>query len=404
MVPGVGVDEHEDTAAPTPGGVPPGTAIGAAVGDRLATEGLLVRAPGTPPAVEPLRLRPLTADDVVVDVAAAGLCHSDVSLASGMLRQPMPAVLGHEAAGVVTWCGQDATGVAVGDTVVLDWQPSCGTCPRCLDGEPWICETGNVLASTPYATTTDGLEVYAALGTGAFSRRVVLPATSVHRVPAGIPDHVAAILGCAVITGAGAVLNAAGIRPGQSVLVLGLGGVGLSAVRAARLAGASPIIAVDTNATKEALALRAGADTFAVPDDDRPVRDIARALTDGDGVDHAIECVGRGSTIRAAWASTRRGGTTTVVGIGSKGDTVAFNPLELFHFARTLQGCVYGSADVARDLRRLFALQSSGRLRAEDLITDTIALDDLEQDLGALIGRSLGRTIVDVAGTDAGTS
>jgi S-(hydroxymethyl)glutathione dehydrogenase/alcohol dehydrogenase len=395
------VDEHDDAAARADGEVSTGPAIEAAVGDRLATEGLLVREPGTAPAVEPLRLRPLTAQDVVVDIAVAGLCHSDVSLASGMLRQPMPAVLGHEAAGTVRWCGADVTDVAVGDTVVLDWQPSCGTCPRCLDGEPWICETGNVLASTVYATTTDDLDVYAALGTGAFSRRVVLPATSVHRVPTDIPDDVAAILGCAVITGAGAVLNAADVRPGQSVLVLGLGGVGLSAVRAARLAGASPVIAVDTNATKEQLALRAGADTFAVPDEDHTVRDVVRALTGGDGVDHAIECVGRGSTIRAAWASTRRGGTTTVVGIGSRQDSVTFNPLELFHFARTLQGCVYGSADVARDLRRLFALQSSGRLQAEELVTATIGLADLEQDLGELIGRSLGRTVVDVGG--AGT-
>lgn len=321
---------------------------------------------------------------VRIRLAAAGICHSDLSLSNGTLRQPVPAVLGHEGSGTVLAVGEGVAGVAVGDPVVLNWSPSCGECAFCRRGEVYLCVHGADRTNTHYATVSGSqMPLYAGLGTAAFATETVVPAAGVLPLPDGVPLADAALLGCAVLTGYGAVTHAAGVRPGESVVVFGLGGVGLSVLQAARIAGAGAVIAVDVRPEKEDLARRLGATEFLVadPPDAEPeakptVPRKVREMTDG-GADHAIECVGTAATIRTAWSSTRRGGTTTVVGVGRADDPVIFSALELFHFARTLRGCVYGNSDPAADLPVLAEHVRAGRLDVAGLVTDRIGLDDV---------------------------
>jgi S-(hydroxymethyl)glutathione dehydrogenase / alcohol dehydrogenase len=330
---------------------------------------------------------------VRVRLAAAGVCHSDLSLANGTLQQPVPAVLGHEGAGTVVAVGDGVTSVGSGDAVVLNWSPACGACFFCKAGEPYLCIHGGDGAKTPYATH-DGMPLYAGLGTAAFADETVVSESAVLALPAGVPLSDAALLGCAVLTGFGAVNHAAQVRPGQTVAVFGLGGVGLSVLQAARIAGASRIIAVDVRDDKEALARAQGATDFMVAGDPKELSRSIRSLTGGLGADHAFECVGRAATIRTAWSSTRRGGTTTVVGIGPASDKVEFSALELFHFARTLRGCVYGNGDPATDLPVLAEHVRSGALDLNALVTDRIALDDVPAAFDRMRTGAGGRSLV----------
>jgi S-(hydroxymethyl)glutathione dehydrogenase / alcohol dehydrogenase len=343
---------------------------------------------GAPMRVAEIDLPDPGPGQVRVRLTAAGVCHSDLSLSNGTLRQAVPAVLGHEGAGTVVAIGADVTGVAAGDRVVLNWSPACGECQFCRRGEVYLCIHGADAAGTPYANLAGSqTPLFAGLGTAAFATETIVPAGGVLPLPDGVSLQDAALLGCAVLTAYGAVNHAAGVQPGQSVVVFGLGGVGLAAVQSARIAGAGPIIAVDVRPEKESLARRLGATDFLVADPPPPTDGNAadvkpavprkvRELT-GDGADHAIECVGRAATIRAAWSSTRRGGSTTVVGIGRADDKVEFSALELFHFARTLRGCVYGNGDPAADLPVLAELVRTGRLDVSALVTDRIGLDDV---------------------------
>jgi S-(hydroxymethyl)glutathione dehydrogenase / alcohol dehydrogenase len=334
---------------------------------------------------------------VRVKLAAAGVCHSDLSLANGTLQQPTPAVLGHEGAGVVTEVGAGVTTVSPGDAVVLNWSPACRECHFCRIGEPYLCVRSGDAAKTCYARSADG-DLYAGLGTAAFAEETVVGESAVLPLPDGVPLIDAALLGCAVLTGFGAVTHAAGVRPGETVVVFGTGGVGLSVLQSARLAGASTIIAVDVRPDKEALARAQGATDFLVAEVDPSVKSeipkLVRALTGGLGADHAFECVGRASTIRTAWSSTRRGGATTVVGIGPATDKVEFSALELFHFARTLRGCVYGNGDPAIDLPVLAEHVRTGDLDLSALVTDRIALEDIPAAFERMKQGAGGRSLV----------
>jgi S-(hydroxymethyl)glutathione dehydrogenase/alcohol dehydrogenase len=243
----------------------------------------------------------------------------------------------------------------------------------------------------PFATAA-GEPVYAGLGTGAFAAETVVGAHACIPVPDDIPLAEAALLGCAVLTGVGAVTNAARVRPGQTVVVVGLGGVGLAAIQGARLAGASAIIAVDPAPAKEALALSLGATHYLAPH--AGLAKEIRALTGGLGADHAIECVGRGETIRAAWSATRRGGTATVVGLGSAQDPVTFNALEVAFFARTIVGCMYGSTDPAVDVPILLEHYRAGRLDLAALVSDEVELADVGEAFSRMRAGQGARTLV----------
>ena len=342
--------------------------------------------------VREIQLAEPAAGQVQVRIAAAGVCHSDLSLADGTLRQPVPAVLGHEGAGTITAVGPDVPDLAVGDPVLLQWTPACRACWWCTHGEPHLCERAADAAQVPYATLLDGTPVYAGLGTGAFAEQTVVAAPAVLRLPPDFPLPAAALLGCAVLTGVGAVFRTAGVRPGESVVVLGLGGVGLSALEGARLAGADPVIAVDVNAAKEALARQCGASAFLVADE--ALSAGVRDLTGGRGADHAIECVGRATTIRQAWSLTRRGGQTVVVGIGGKEDLVSFAALELFYFARRIVGCVFGSSDPGRDIPELVDYWRQGRLDPGRLVTDHCGLEGIPDAFSRMRRGAGGRTLL----------
>ncbi|WP_236239633.1 Zn-dependent alcohol dehydrogenase [Streptomyces sp. CC228A] len=347
---------------------------------------------GSPLEITGIHLPEPGPGQVRVRLAAAGVCHSDLSLSDGTMRVPVPAVLGHEGAGTVVAVGEGVTHVAPGDGVVLNWAPSCGSCHHCGIGEVWLCTEALSGTGRVHAVTEDGTELHPGLNVGAFAEETVVAAACVLPVPEGVPLADAALLGCAVLTGYGAVHHAARVRRGESVAVFGVGGVGLSALQAARIAGAGPIVAVDVSPEKEALARAAGATDFVVASA-TTAREI-RALTGGRGADAAVECVGRAVTIRTAWDSTRRGGRTTVVGIGGKDQQVSFHALEIFHWGRSLTGCVYGNADPAADLPVLAEHVRAGRLDLSALVTDRIALDGIPAAFDNMLAGKGGRALV----------
>ena len=352
----------------------------------------LLTAVGAPLELTTIELPEPGPGQVRVKLAAAGVCHSDLSMTTGILRSSTPVVLGHEGAGTVVSVGEGVGSVRVGDPVVLNWAPACGHCHLCAIGEPWLCENQYAASVKPYAARADGSALYPGLGVAAFAEETVVDENALIPLPDGVPLTSAALLGCAVLTGYGAVHNAARVRPGESVVVFGLGGVGLAVLQSARIAGASPIIAVDVSPEKEELARRHGATDFLIADEQ--TAKAVRRLTGGHGADHAFECVGRGSTIRAAWSATRRGGRTTVVGIGGKDDLVSFSALELFHFARTLTACVYGNSDPAKDVPVLAEHVRSGALDLEALITDRITLDGIPAAFERMAQGRGGRSLV----------
>ncbi|WP_328316667.1 Zn-dependent alcohol dehydrogenase [Streptomyces sp. NBC_00388] len=347
---------------------------------------------GSPLEITGIELPEPGPGQVRVRLAAAGVCHSDLSLANGTMRVPVPAVLGHEGAGTVVSVGEGVTHVAPGDGVVLNWAPSCGKCHACSLGEVWLCADALSGAAGVHARTADGTALHPGLNVAAFAEETVVAANCVLPVPDGIPLQDAALLGCAVLTGYGAVHHSARVRAGETVAVFGAGGVGLATLQSARIAGASEIIAVDVSPAKEELARAAGATEFLVASG-TTAKDIRR-LTGGHGVDAAVECVGRAVTIRTAWESTRRGGRTTVVGIGGKDQQVTFNALELFHWGRTLSGCVYGNSDPAQDLPVLAGHIRAGRLDVGAMVTERIGLEGIPGAFENMLAGKGGRALV----------
>ncbi|MFC7866952.1 Zn-dependent alcohol dehydrogenase [Streptomyces murinus] len=358
----------------------------------MAVRAAVLPAVGAPLEITGIELPDPGPGQVRVRLAAAGVCHSDLSLSDGTMSVPVPAVLGHEGAGTVLAVGPDVTHVAPGAPVVLNWAPACGTCHACSLGEVWLCANALNGAAGVHAHTADGTPLHPGLNVAAFAEETVVPASCVLPLPPGVPLTDAALLGCAVLTGYGAIHHSARVRPGESVAVFGAGGVGLAALQSARIAGASRIVAVDVSPAKEDLARGAGATDFLLASATTP-REI-RALTGKQGVDVAVECAGRAVSIRAAWESTRRGGRTTVVGIGGKDQQVTFNALELFHWGRTLSGCVYGNSDPSKDLPVLAEHVRAGRLDLSALVTERIGLADIPAAFDNMKAGKGGRALV----------
>ncbi|UQX88544.1 alcohol dehydrogenase catalytic domain-containing protein [Jatrophihabitans telluris] len=339
------------------------------------TSALICRGPGNALEVVEVSLGPVGEDEVRVRVAAAGVCHSDLSMINGTVTPAFPLVLGHEAAGVVAEVGSAVRRVGVGDHVVLNWAPACRQCWFCLRGEPWLCATNAGVASRPRGRLADGTPLHAMVGVGALAEEVIVGERAVIALPPELPLTDAALIGCAVLTGFGAVRHTAAVAAADSVAVVGLGGVGLSVLSAARMAGAGPIIAIDSSPAKADLAYALGASEFVVSDA-TSVRQI-RGLTEGRGVDHAFECVGRSVTISLAYKATRRGGNCIVVGMGRSDDLVSLSALEIFHFARTLTASVYGSSDPDVDVPDLVASALSGELDLRTLVSHRISLAEV---------------------------
>lgn len=338
--------------------------------------------------VDDIDVRAPMAGEVLIRVAYCGLCHSDLLVRDSPLA---PVVLGHEVAGFVEEVGEGVTHVAEGDAVVATVAWSCGRCDACTTGHPAACRSGGILAALPGGGTgfqRGGQALFRSVGVGGFVERVLMPAGAVVAVPNDTPLDQACLLGCGVGTGLGAAINTAGVRPGQTVVVFGVGGVGIAAVQGARIAGAAQVIAVDPVEGRRAAAERFGATSVLAPDEhtSRQVKEMT-----GGGADHAIETAGRQDTFEAALAATRTGGGVTLVGMpGPNNDAYVLNRASSFILnEKRILGSAYGSCQPQRDVPRFLALARAGDLDLAGMITATRtlaevgeAMDDLEAGRG----------------------
>ena len=352
-----------------------------------------------PLEIAELELEPPGPGELLVRVGAAGLCHSDLSVIDGSRPRVMPMVLGHEAAGEVVDVGPNVHGFAVGNHVVLAFVPSCRACPSCLTERPWLCEpgaaanaTGALLSGAHRFLAADGTRPHHHLGVSAFTEYIVVSAHSAVRVDAALPYEIAALFGCAVLTGVGAVINAAGAQPGDAVAVFGLGGVGMAALLGASVAGATTIIGVDTVPEKLALARDLGA-THTVLASVDAVAEI-RELTGG-GAQRVVETVGSAAVLVEAYGATRRGGTTVTVGLPDPSRMLSIPAVSLVTEEKTLRGSYLGSCDPARDVPRFVELFQAGRLPVDRLLTHTLALDELNEGFDRLAaGEAVRQAVV----------
>ncbi|WP_151772105.1 alcohol dehydrogenase catalytic domain-containing protein [Streptomyces abyssomicinicus] len=332
------------------------------------------------------------AGQVKVRIRATGLCHSDLSAMNGLLGLPAPFVPGHEGAGEIVEVGEGVTSVAPGDRVIVNFMPPCGACPDCANGEGNMCMSIAMGASATPNFTEDGEPVFGLLGCGTFAEEVVLPHQSVVKVAEDVPFDIAALIGCGVTTGVGAVLNTARVEKGSTVAVVGCGGVGIAAVMGARLAGAEQIVAIDPSAAKRALVGSYGATAAVSPEE---AKDTMAELTGGRGFDHTFEVVGRSATAQAAYDLVRRGGTMTVVGIGGAQEVL---PLSLRAFAgqgKRVLASTYGGTDVPRFMSRLVDLWRDGRLDLGSMITGRSFLDDINKGFDLMKTGDAVRTVVE---------
>jgi Zn-dependent alcohol dehydrogenase len=333
-----------------------------------------------PLQVEELELAPPGPGELLVRIRAAGLCHSDLSVIDGSRPRVMPMLLGHEATGSVV--ESNAPGFAVGDVVACAFVPACGTCAPCAEGRPALCEpgalantAGTLLSGARRLSSTGPLHHH--LGVSGFADHAVISARSAVKIDPSLPPEIAALFGCAVMTGVGAVVNTAQVRAGRSAVVFGLGGVGLSALLGAVLVGAHPIVAMDVVPSKLALAQELGA-TAVVDARSSDAVEQVREATAG-GADYAFETVGSAKVLEQAYAATRRGGTTVTVGLPHPSQMFSVPAVSLVAEERTVEGSYLGSSVPSRDIPRYVALYRAGRLPVDRLLTATVGLDDLNQ-------------------------
>jgi S-(hydroxymethyl)glutathione dehydrogenase/alcohol dehydrogenase len=363
----------------------------------VATEirAAVLREPGEPLTIERLQLAAPGPEEVLVRIEASGVCHSDLSLAKGNLSGPLPIVLGHEGAGVVEEIGPGVTGVEVGDHVVLLFRAACGKCRMCEIGRPALCPQGARLRKegTMVDGTTrlsrDGETVYHYSGASSFAERAVVPLSAVVRVPSELPLVELSVVGCAVMTGVGAVFNAAGLEPGSHAMVIGCGGVGISAVQGAAIAGASTILAVDLNPDRLELARKLGATHTVVASEADPV-EVATELE----IDYAFDTAGAIATMRTAVASIRPGGTAVAIGVPPLSQMLEVDAAALVVTEKTLRGCFYGSSEFRRDVPLLLDLYRSGRLDLNSMVGEEVGLDDVNGALRGLETDALARTVI----------
>ena len=315
------------------------------------------------------------AGEVKVRIAATGVCHSDLSGMTGTIPQPAPAVLGHEGAGVIAEVGEGVTNVKEGDHVIVAWSPPCGLCAFCVDRKsPHLCSAVQINSIMTPHFRIDGEPIFGFAGCGTFAEEMVLPQQAVVPIDASVPLEIASLIGCGVMTGVGAAINTAKVEPGSTVVVFGCGGVGISAIQGARVAGAAEIVAVDLLDSK--------------------LDDAKATVTGGDGFDYAFEAIGLPQTMRAAYDVTRRGGTTCIIGVGGLDKTVTFNAFELFFDEKTIKGSYYGSADVRSDFNRMLNLWKNGRLDLEGMISKKIGIDGVNDAVADLKAGTVIRSVI----------
>lgn len=331
-------------------------------------------------SVEEVTLDPPKAGEVLVKMKATGVCHSDLSVINGTIPVPFPMVLGHEGAGIVEEVGAGVTNVRAGDHVTLSFVPNCGDCYHCLRSEPYLCLRSNPSGKMMDGTTRvrlDGNEINVMQFLGNMAEYAVVPSMCLVKIPDDIDMKAAALVGCGVTTGVGAALKTAQVKPGSTVAVFGAGGVGLSIIQGARIAGAARIFAVDLSDEKLAIAKDVGATDLINAGSD-PLKRILE-LTDGIGVDYGFEAIGIPAVVDQAQKATRRGGTMTVVGVGKLSQKLELNALMFPLTAKTFKGSMYGGAEFRVDFPKYLELYKQGKLDLDRMVTHTYRIDEAPQ-------------------------
>lgn len=354
--------------------------------------------PKTPFVIEDVELEEPGPGEVLIRVATSGVCHSDWHVVTGATEHPMPVVLGHEAAGVVEAVGDGVTRVELGDHVILNWAPDCGECFYCLRGKPNLCETfvGPLWAGTMLDGTTrlriDGEMVYHFSGLATFAEKTVVPQETCIPVREDVPLKAASLVGCAVTTGVGATMNTVQIRPGDSVVVYGCGGVGLNIVQGAALCGAETIIAVDQVPAKTDIARNFGATHALIASDD--TIEAIQGLTGGRGADYTFEAIGIPAVQEVALEAVRPGGTLVLVGIAPMGSATNFPGAILARQEKNVVGSYYGTANTRRDFPLILDLYMAGKLKLDELISREYALDEINLAYEAMLSGEVARGVI----------
>jgi NDMA-dependent alcohol dehydrogenase len=355
---------------------------------------------GKPLVIEEVEVAAPQAGEVRVRMKAAGICHSDLHVMKGDLPMPCPIIPGHEGAGIVESVGEGVTSVQVGDAVIPIWRASCGRCVYCLNGKPALCDMGTAMRFTGLMPdggtrfrTRRGEAVKHYAGVSTFASLSTMPEAAVVKLEGGFPLWKAALIGCGVITGIGAVLEAAKARAGDVVAVFGCGGIGLNAIQGAKMAAAGRIIGVDVDAGKEAKARELGATDFVDSSKVDPVAAI-KSLTGGMGAEVAIEAIGDPVAMEQAFDCLRKGGTCVVAGITGQSARARINTNQLVYAEKTLKGTLYGSMKPRVDLPRLVALHEQGAFKLEELLTRTYRLEEINEAYEDLQAGRLARGLV----------
>lgn len=349
-----------------------------------------------PLRVELVNVKPPREDEVVVKLVASGVCHTDLSVVQGKLPVPPPAILGHEGAGIVEEVGSAVTHLQPGDHVVLSWVQSCGSCAYCTAGRHYLCDFGirKAMEGQEAVFTKDGMDIARMAGVASFAERTVVRASGAIKIRPDAPLDRACLVGCGVMTGVGAVINTARMRPGETAAVFGCGGVGLNVIQGAALCGAATIIAVDLLPRKLAWAKEFGATACINPQEVSDVPDAIRSLTDGVGVDYAFEVIGVPAVITQAFLSTRRGGKAIIVGVPGFGQDVSIPGSILALEERGVVGSLYGSANMRRDIPRLVDLYMNRKLKIDELISRRITLDEVNDAFTAMEQGEVARSVI----------
>lgn len=337
-----------------------------------------------------VEVRDLRAGEVRVKLAAAGLCHSDVSVLDGTIMFPPPVVLGHEGAGEVVAKADDVTSLEVGDHVVLTTLGNCGRCDACSRGKPTFCRQSLGKLSRPF--TVGGEKAFQFANTSVFVEETVVTETSAVKIPDDVPLPSASLIGCGVLTGVGAVINRAKVTHGQSAVVIGVGGIGLNVIQGLALSDALPVIAVDTNPNKKDLALQFGATHFICPEEGT---DLVEAIKEvcPNGVDFVFECVGSTALIKAGTEMLDFGGSVVMVGVPKMGTEASFVVNTMYN-DKSLMGCRYGSARPAYDIPLMVELYKAGRLKLDELVTATYPIEGFQSALDELHDGKLARGVL----------
>jgi Zn-dependent alcohol dehydrogenase len=359
---------------------------------------VVARQLGVPVSVEEIEVQAPRYGEVMIRLAACGVCHSDLSATNGTIAYPLPLVLGHEGAGIVTAVGEGVSRYAIGDHVISSFVSICGRCHYCQTGRPHLCvQSLRALHCLPDGSvrTFDGagspLNVFC--GCGVMAEHATLHADSLVKIDRQMPLDRAALIACGVMTGFGAAINTARVEAGSIAVVFGCGGVGLNVIQGCAIAGAAMIVAVDTSAPKLELAERFGATQTVDATGQDQIGKVLYKLTGG-GADYAFDCVGLGRVSEQALAVLRRGGTAVTVGIAAPTDKITLNAQHLAITGKTLTGSYYGSARPELDFPRLIALYRSGRLKLDELATRTYAIDEAPQAFADLQAGRPGRGVI----------